>query len=165
LGRFTAKRSCTNSGRDAPSVRRDNSHHIPDSHPLLCVPIARADRWRQNAGAAILRAPSRRLNRQILWSIGHCRNMRPLLGTFGTWAHIRLEAATRTKADIRCPLQVYGFTPWPTGRGKCAPDDKLRAIRHPSAIKRRLTPSLTCPTGCAATRSHAVSVSGCEALG
>ena len=31
-----------NCGRDAPSVRGDNPHHVP-SHALLCVPIARAD--------------------------------------------------------------------------------------------------------------------------
>jgi hypothetical protein len=34
-----------------------------------------------------------------------------LSGTFRTWRDVRLESVMRTKADVRRPLQVYGFTP------------------------------------------------------
>src|SRR5258707_6192850 len=31
-------------------------------------------------------------------------------GTFRTWRDVRLESVMRTKADVRRPLQIYGFT-------------------------------------------------------
>src|SRR5437868_11749064 len=32
-------------------------------------------------------------------------------GTFRTWLDVRLESVVRTEADLRRPIQVYGFTP------------------------------------------------------
>ena len=32
-------------------------------------------------------------------------------GTFRTWRDVRLESVMRTKADVRRPLQIHGFTP------------------------------------------------------
>jgi len=34
------------------------------------------------------------------------------VGTFRTWREVRLESVMRTKADVRRPLQIYGFTPY-----------------------------------------------------
>jgi hypothetical protein len=33
-------------------------------------------------------------------------------GTFRKWRNVRLESGMRTKADVRRPLWIYGFTPW-----------------------------------------------------
>src|SRR5258707_9876045 len=40
-------------------------------------------------------------------------------GTFRTWRDVRLESVMRTKADVRRPLQVYGFTPQQTFSEAC----------------------------------------------
>ena len=40
-------------------------------------------------------------------------------GTFRTWRDVRLESVMRTKADVRRPLQIYGFTPQQTFSEAC----------------------------------------------
>jgi len=42
-----------------------------------------------------------------------------VVGTFRTWRDVRLESAMRTKADVRRPLQIYGFTPQQTFSEAC----------------------------------------------
>src|SRR5258708_399933 len=47
-----------------------------------------------------------------------CAALSPI-GTFRTWRDVRLESAMRTKADVRRPLQIYGFTPQQTFSEAC----------------------------------------------